>query len=178
MEDFLRKMFQKVRSSSWPTLIFVAFMNTNSTRKNHVMPNPVAVRSKAWGLRLLACWDCGFEFRLGTCMSLWWLCVVRWRPLRRADHSSRGDPPTVVCLSMIVKSRRWEGLGLLGGGSCWDLIKEYCGWDLLMRPKCWKFPYLVKVSTIKNSVGVILLVATLEGYYGNIRTVSGFHQIF
>jgi hypothetical protein len=27
---------------------------------------------------------------------LWVLCVVRYRPLRRADHSSRGVLPTVV----------------------------------------------------------------------------------
>jgi hypothetical protein len=28
---------------------------------------------------------------------LWVLCVVKWRYLRRADHSSRGVLPTVVC---------------------------------------------------------------------------------
>jgi hypothetical protein len=28
---------------------------------------------------------------------LWVLCVVRWRSPRRADHSSRGVLPTVVC---------------------------------------------------------------------------------
>jgi hypothetical protein len=28
-------------------------------------PIPVAARSKAWGLGLLACWDCGFETRRG-----------------------------------------------------------------------------------------------------------------
>ena len=45
------------------------------------------------------------------------LCVVRWyRSLRRADPSSRGVIPSVVCLSMIVKPRQWGGLGTLGGG--------------------------------------------------------------
>jgi len=29
-------------------------------------------------------------------------CVVRWRSMRRADHSSRGVLPTVVCVSMII----------------------------------------------------------------------------
>jgi hypothetical protein len=29
---------------------------------------------------------------------LWVLCVVRWRALRRADHSSRGVLPRVACL--------------------------------------------------------------------------------
>jgi hypothetical protein len=32
-------------------------------------------------------------------------CFVRWRSLRRADHSSRGVLPIVVCLSVIVKPR-------------------------------------------------------------------------
>jgi len=36
---------------------------------------------------------------------LWVLCVVRWRSLRRSDHSSRGVLPSVVCLSMIGKRR-------------------------------------------------------------------------
>ena len=42
---------------------------------------------------------------------LWVLCVVRWRSLRRADHSWRGVPPIVVCLSVISKPQQWEGLG-------------------------------------------------------------------
>jgi len=28
-----------------------------------IWPIPVAARSKVWGLRRLACWDCGFESR-------------------------------------------------------------------------------------------------------------------
>ena len=36
---------------------------------------------------------------------LWVLCVARERSLRRADHSSRGVLPIVVCLSVIVKHR-------------------------------------------------------------------------
>jgi len=31
-------------------------------------------------------------------LSLWMLCVVRYRCLWRADHSSRGVLPSVVCL--------------------------------------------------------------------------------
>ena len=37
---------------------------------------------------------------------LWVLCVVRWRSLRRADHSSGGVLPIVACLSVIV--RLWQ----------------------------------------------------------------------
>ena len=32
------------------------------------------------------------------------LCVVRYRSPRRADHSSRGVLPIVVCLNVLVKS--------------------------------------------------------------------------
>ena len=32
-------------------------------------------------------------------------CVVKYGSLRRADHSSRGVLPTVVCLSVIVNPR-------------------------------------------------------------------------
>jgi len=39
----------------------------------------------------------------GVCLCL--LSVVRKRSLRRADHSSRGVLPTLVCLSVIVKPR-------------------------------------------------------------------------
>ena len=30
-------------------------------------------------------------------MDVFVLCVVRWRSLRRADHSSKGVLPTVLC---------------------------------------------------------------------------------
>jgi len=32
------------------------------------------------------------------------LCVVRWRSLRRADHSSRGVLPSAVCLSVCSRN--------------------------------------------------------------------------
>ena len=51
---------------------------------------------------------------------LWVLCVVRYRSLRLADHSSRGVLPSVVCLmSMIAKPRKgrsWPGIG----SKCWN----------------------------------------------------------
>ena len=34
--------------------------------------------------------------------------------MRRADHSSRGVIPSVVCLSVIVKSRQLGGISPLG----------------------------------------------------------------
>jgi hypothetical protein len=44
------------------------------------------------------------------------LCVVKYRSLWRADHSSRGVLPNVVCLSAIVKPRQWESPGPFGRG--------------------------------------------------------------
>ena len=63
------------------------------------LPIPVAARSKAW--------FCGRSFagiegsNLAEGMDVCLLCisnVVKYRSLRRADHSSRGVPPNVVCL--------------------------------------------------------------------------------
>jgi len=45
---------------------------------------------------------------------LWVLCVVRYRSLGLADHSSRGAPPSVLCLSVILKPQQWWCLGPLG----------------------------------------------------------------
>ena len=69
--------------------------------------NPEAARSMAWvcGRSLAGIW---FQFHRGMDIyRLWLLCAVRYRSLRRADHSSRGTPPTVVCLmSVITKPRK------------------------------------------------------------------------
>jgi hypothetical protein len=51
---------------------------------------------------------------------LWVLCGLREGSLRRADHSSIGVLPTVMCLSVFVKPRNEvalaaEGLLHLGG---------------------------------------------------------------
>jgi hypothetical protein len=39
--------------------------------------------------------------------------------VRRADHSSRGILPNVVCPSVIVKPRQWGGPGPLGAVAPW-----------------------------------------------------------
>jgi len=41
-------------------------------------------------------------------------CQVKYRSLRRADHSSRGVLPSAVCLSVIAERQRLGGLGPLG----------------------------------------------------------------
>ena len=75
------------------------------------MPIPVAEQSKAWvcGRSLAGIAGSNAAGAVDDCL-LWVLCAVRYRPLRRADPSSRGVLPSVVCLSVIVKP--WQGWGL------------------------------------------------------------------
>jgi hypothetical protein len=83
-------------------------------------PIPVAARSKAWVCDLSLAGVAGSNPAIGmdVCL-LSVLCLVTTltrgvRSLRRADHSSRGVLPSVVCLSVISKSQRGGGLGPLG----------------------------------------------------------------
>jgi len=52
-------------------------------------------------LWLLVCWDLVLESRRRRECLLWVLCAVRWRYLRRTDHSSRGILSS-VCVSLSV----------------------------------------------------------------------------
>ena len=76
---------------------------------------PVAMRSKAWVSRRSLAGIAGSNPAGGMDLCLLWiLCVVRYRYLRRADHSSRGVLPSVVCLSVIAKpceERSWTAFG-------------------------------------------------------------------
>ena len=68
---------------------------------------PVYARSTAWasgGLSLAGIMGSNPTGALHVCL-LWGLCVVRKKYLRRADLSSRGVLPSVVCPSVIVKRR-------------------------------------------------------------------------
>ena len=57
------------------------------------------------GLRPLCFSDCRFESRRGHECLFVVSVVCCQRSLHRADHSSRGVLPSVVCLSVIVKTR-------------------------------------------------------------------------
>ena len=61
------------------------------------MPVPVAARAKVWvcGRSPTEIVGSNSTGDMDVCLS-WVLCVVKWRSLRRADHSSRGVLPTVV----------------------------------------------------------------------------------
>jgi len=81
---------------------------------------PRGLRHGSAVARLLGLW---VHFPLGAFMSVCCeCCVIRWRFLLRAGHSSGGVLPNVVCLNVIVKPRQWGGPGPLaavpprGGG--------------------------------------------------------------
>jgi len=66
----------------------------------------VAARSKVWVCDRSLAGIAGSNRTGGmdVCL-LCVLCVVRKRSLLRADQSSRGVPPSVVCVSLSVKPR-------------------------------------------------------------------------
>ena len=66
---------------------------------SHKILIPVAARSKVWVCGLSLAGFAGSNPAWGTYVCLLWvLCVVRYRSLRRANHSSRELLPTVVCV--------------------------------------------------------------------------------
>jgi hypothetical protein len=98
------------------------------------------------GLRPLTFWDCGFEtHRRHRC--LWVLCVVRYRSLRRADHSSRGVLPTAV--RRCVWSRNLvneEALAHWGGAVVPKTNKQYVTQNdslhISIRESGWNLKYM------------------------------------
>jgi hypothetical protein len=64
---------------------------------------PVAARSKVrvFGSSLAGIARSNSTEGMNIC-----LCLLRYRPKRRADHSSGGAPPIVVYLSVISKSQQ------------------------------------------------------------------------
>jgi hypothetical protein len=83
-------------------------------------PIPVAAPSTVWvcGRSLAGIAGSNSAGGMDVCL-LWVLCVVRSRSLRRADYSSRGVLPSVVCLSEIAEPRQWGRPSPLGAvASC------------------------------------------------------------
>jgi len=73
----------------------------------------VAARLKAWVSGRSFAGVAGWNPAGGMDVCL--LCVLcRWKFLQRTDHSSRGVQRIVVCLSVIVTHKKWEGADLLG----------------------------------------------------------------
>jgi hypothetical protein len=81
-------------------------------------PIPVAPRSQAWvcGLSLAGVADSIPAGVMDVCL-LWILCIVRWkRSLWRADPSSRGVPPILVCVILCDEVQQWPVILQCVGG--------------------------------------------------------------
>ena len=111
--------------------------------------NPSGSAVKGYGLRPIACWDCGFEFRWGHgCLSLSSIvCVVRYRFPRRADPSYRGDLPTVVC--HCVWSRNLKNEAALARVGLWRQTEKIWRWRQQNSPLLW---YLKYVTSTRYSI--------------------------
>ena len=108
----------KIKDSPQVTSCWLFFKQWSSLLCN--LPIPMAARSKAWvcfhalgGIAGLNPVD-----GMNVCL-LWVLCLFRYRSFRRADHSSGGVLQSVVCLSVIVTPRQWEGPGPLRAVAPW-----------------------------------------------------------
>jgi hypothetical protein len=78
----------------------------------------VAARSKAWVCgHSLAGVGISNTIRSTDVCLVGVLCIVKYRSLRRADHSSRGVPPRVECLR-VIEVRHRGGLDQLGLSYC------------------------------------------------------------
>jgi hypothetical protein len=84
-----------------------------------VMPIPMAARSTAWvcGRSLAGIVGSNPAGGMDVCL-LWMLCVVRYRSLRRANHSSREVLPSVVCLSQCDREASIMRRPWLTSGCC------------------------------------------------------------
>ena len=90
----------------WHSLGCVRHTKKYVAANGQVKPIQVATLSKSWVCgRLLAGIAGSNPTGVMEVCRLRLTCVVRCRSLRRAHHSSRGVPPTMVCLSMIEKPR-------------------------------------------------------------------------
>ena len=89
----------------------------------YIPPIPVTAWSKAWvcGRSLAGIVGSNPAGGLDFCLS-WVLFAVRWRSLRRTDHSSRGVPPSVVYLCVILKPQQRWGLGTVVSVEPWTKL--------------------------------------------------------
>jgi hypothetical protein len=78
-----------------------------------------ADRVEGVGMRLLACWDRGFESRPGRGCLSGVNVFFMWRSRLRPLHSCRGVLPSVVCLNKITEPHKGGGLGPLGAVEPW-----------------------------------------------------------
>jgi hypothetical protein len=162
------------------------------------VPTPVIARTKAWVCchSLAGIVGSSRTGGMDVCLLLV-LCVVRYKSLRRSDHSSRGVLPSVVCPMSVIanprKGRPGPGIGpkrhrknnFPGGYQRLDALshnyyphtysepfKGYINEDI-------DFPYLTKLlrsgryggirilSKLKLSIHVVNYICTCKGGYRN-----------
>jgi len=85
------------------------------------------------GLRPLACRDCGFESRQGHGYLFFVSVVCCQRSLPKADYSSRGVLPCVMCLSVIPKPQQWGSQCPLGLSKS-EKKNYHCGFNIIRIP--------------------------------------------
>jgi hypothetical protein len=111
-------------------------------------PVPVAARPNAWVCGRSLAGIVGSNPVGGTDVCLLWvLCVVRQRSVGRADHSSRGVLPTVVCLECDR-----EASILAGRGPLWVVKKkltEHTIWE-------WRWHYMEEVRDCRSTQSACL----------------------
>ena len=97
-------------------------------------PIPVAARYMAWVFGCLLARNVGSNPTgvVDECL-LRMLWVVRLSSLRRADHQSKAVLPSVMCLSVFVKARKWGWPGPLGLLRHKKEIVEINRWELLLK---------------------------------------------
>lgn len=86
-----------------------------SPKVKALKPISVAARSNSevWGRSLTGNAGSKPAEGMDVCV-LWLLCVAKWRSVRHTDPSSTGVLPSVVCLCVIPKLKKWGGLGPRG----------------------------------------------------------------
>jgi hypothetical protein len=94
------------------------------------LPIPAVAATKVWVYYRSLTETAGSNTVMGMDICLLWvLCVVRYRSLQRADHSSRGVVPNV-----ILKPRQCGGPGPLGVVAIWGLGWSLFTFVLLFKP--------------------------------------------
>jgi hypothetical protein len=110
---------------SWPGLWWTLsyfYLKENTVHNWKVLPIPGAARCTSWvcGRSITGIAVLNPAGGMHVC-HVWVLCAVRYRFLRRADHSSRGVLVSVVCRHVIVKPRQLGGPYPAGSVMSWKV---------------------------------------------------------
>ena len=151
--------------------IFLQFCTTDSA--NMMVARDFKCNVISWPIPVVT-WVCG-RLVVGISGSnpvrgmdfclLWVFCVVKFKSLRRADHSSRGVLQSVVCLSVISKPRQERELSSL-------LLSSHEKKNVISI-RCRIFPGFFKVYVLNASVVLVFSHPQPLSRWG--RICCGFH---